>query len=236
MAKKTVKTKAKAKPKTKVKAKPQAVKAVVKKEPVAKVINKPLPSKTANKAKAGKILLIVGAALAFVAFFTLFAPAFNIDYKIGRDIVGVGTLSTFFTALLRIKNGSTITFVPVNDGGEVRIATGRGLSKGAMPYVTFSFMAILTVLALAILVLILLKKYKGKVKLIMSIVTWTFLVGAVALSFLSSVLLEVNVNPIKEPELFNGINTSLGLAPILYGTFGSVGLVSSITGFFLNRE
>mgnify|MGYP003319230080 CR=1 FL=1 len=194
-----------------------------------------------DKEKLSKILLIVSAGLMIAAFFTLFAPAFNVEYKDGHNVVGTGTVTSLLTVLLHIKNGSLFTFIKVN--GEVIkpvYDTGSKSSTQEFGYTIFGFIVLAVIVGIVTLILIGRKKYEGKTKKIMSIVTWVILLAAVTLSFLSSVLLDVRV-----PKAWSrgggivdigGINNSIGLGAILYGVVGTLALGSNVASFLLNRE
>lgn len=242
MAKKTVKTKAKAKPKTKakVKAKPQAPKAVVKKEPVAKVINKPLPSKIEKKEKISKILLFVSLGLVLGAFLSLLAPAMNlefVDHTAEGKLLGTGTIISLLTFMLSLP--CKVICNPVNGlTPEVDVYQIREFGKkAAIPsFIQFVVIAVLVALAIAVFVLMLRKKYKGLTKLILSIAFWALLVLTVGSMFFEKSL--VNVTGANSTEFKNiTINeTSIGLAPILYIVFGGCALGTSIVSFVLDRN
>ena len=198
-----------------------------------------------NKEKISKILLIASMSLAIVAFFILFAPAFNVKYfgtvgtEVKESLIGTGTMTSLFTILLRIRNGTTFTFFG-NDGATL-ITQDRGCKSGFIPYMTFSLMAIALILAIVILVLVILKKYEGKVKLITLIALGVCLLGSVVLCFLLPNLLKVSVPKdwaSKEGAdiLVKRIKISLGVAPILYGALGVLSLGSGVASFLLNRE
>lgn len=208
------------------------------------------------KEKIGKILIFVSAALAILSFVTLFLPAYQlkfVDYFKSDEggietetLIGTGSVTSLFAIMLRLA--CTVTFNPVKGASYSPIVDRYKMNTSAtLPArIQFIVIVVLVLLAIAILILLLTGKFKGKLKVILSICFWVLLVAVAGSALLEKALADIKVGgeiaekiakPLEEQGHTLYIRQSaLGLAPILLAISTASALVTNVIGSVLNRD